>query len=302
MQNQFGKYINDGKSGNTGAVTTSQPRFSVAIKSDAYQKLINNTLGDKEVARKFVAEISSVVSNNPMLQKCDAGSILSAGLLAQSINLPLAPTLGFCYLVPYGNKAQFQISYRGLVQLAQRSKQFERLGVREVHEGEYIGQDEFGDDLFKFSHDFDNNKCVGYFAYFKLTNGFKKTMFWTVEQVKKHAQKYSKTFNSTSSTNVWRDNFDTMASKTVLKLLINRYAPMSVEMQKAVQADQAVINQDGSYSYVDNEPQELTKPTSRKTVNNSLADDNESVEKVAQNDDFSEGLPFDFNEEEKEDN
>ena len=305
MENQFGKYINDGKSSNTGAVATSQPRFSVAIKSDAYQKLINNTLGDKEVARKFVAEISSVVSNNPMLQKCDAGSILSAGLLAQNLNLPLAPTLGFCYLVPYGKvdpKAQFQIGYKGLLQLAQRSRQFERIGVREVHEGEWVGQDEFGDDLFKFSHDYDDKNIIGYFAYFKLLNGFKKTMFWTVDRVKYHAKKYSKTYESTSSTNVWRDNFDTMACKTVLKILINRYAPMSVEMQKAVEADQAVINQDGSYSYVDNEPQELTKPTSRKTMQNSLADDTENVEKVAQNENFDEGLPFDFNEEENEQN
>ena len=286
MENQFGNYINK-----KNEVAKSQPKFSVAIKSDAYQNLINNTLGDKEVARRFVAEISSVVSNNYKLAKCDAGSILSAGLLAQSLNLPLAPALGFSYLVPYGDKAQFQIGYKGLIQLGQRSGQFERLGVREVHEGEYIGQDEFGDDLFKFSHEFDDNKVVGYFAYFKLLNGFKKTMYWTVEQVKKHAKKYSKTYASTGDTNVWRDNFDTMACKTVLKLLLNRYAPLSVEMQKAIQADQAVINQDGSYSYVDNDSYvEPTKPTSRTVVNNTLEDNNQPDD---------EGMPFEFDDEEE---
>lgn len=277
-------------------MTNSKPRFSVAIKSEGYQKLINDTLGDKEVARKFVAEISSVVSNNPILSTCDAGSILSAGLLAQSLNMPLAPSLGFCYIVPYGGKAQFQLGYKALIQMSMRSGQFQRLGVREVHEGEYIGQDEFGDDLFNFSHEFDENKIVGYYAYFQLTNGFKKTLYWTKQQVESHAKKYSKSYSSSSSTNVWRDNFDTMASKTVLKLLLNRYAPMSVEMQKAVQADQAVINQDGSFSYIDNQDAEPTKPTSRKVVNNSSLAEEEGLEKVTQNsqEEYSEELPFDF--------
>ena len=255
--------------------TNTQPKFSVAIKSDAYQKLINDTLGDKEVARRFVAEITTVVSQNSQLQKCEAGSILSAGLTAQTLNLPLAPTLGFSYVVPYGNKAQFQVGWKGLVQLAQRSGQFERLGVRPVHEGEYIGQDEFGDDLFKFSHEFDNNKVVGYYAYFKLLNGFKKTLYWTVEQCEKHGRKYSKSFD-----NLWKSSFDSMAEKTVLKLLLNRYAPLSIEMQKAIQADQAVINEDGTYSYVDNPNYvENDQPKGKKTtVKNTIDIDEETGE------------------------
>lgn len=247
-------------------ITNTQPKFSVAIKSDAYQKLINDTLGDKEIARRFVAEISTVVSQNPALQKCEAASILSAGLTAQTLNLPLAPTLGFAYIVPYGNKAQFQAGYKALIQLAQRSGQFERLGVRPVHEGEYIGQDEFGDDIFKFSHEFDNNKVVGYYAYFKLLNGFKKTLYWTVEECEKHGRKFSKSYD-----NLWKSSFDTMAQKTALKLLLNRYAPLSIEMQKVMQADQAVTNLDGSYSYVDNpnyvdEEQKPKKTNVRNTI------------------------------------
>ena len=126
----------------------SKPKFSVAIQSDAYKNLINNTLGDQEIARQFIADISGVVSNNPSLQQCDAGSIISAGLTAQTLKLPLASSLGFAYVVPYKDKAQFQISYKGYIQLAMRSGLFETIGVRPVHEGEYIGQDEFGDDIF----------------------------------------------------------------------------------------------------------------------------------------------------------
>lgn len=291
----------------------TKPKFSVAIKSDTYQKLVNDTLGDREVARKFVAEITTVVSSNPTLAACDAGSILSAGLIAQSLGLPLAPALGFCYVVPYLDKAQFQVGYKGLIQLSMRSGQFQRLGVREVHDGEYKGQDKFGDDLFNFSHEFDNNKVVGYYAYFVLNNGFEKTMYMTAEQTKKHALKYSKTFAKRGD-GLWKDNFDWMSCKTVLKLLLNRYAPMSVEMQRALQADQAIINDDGSYSYVDNEEEAEapTKNTSRKTVNNSLRDNvqDAQVEEVEEQknsfkdfidskeenepeQDYSDGLPFD---------
>ena len=245
-------------------------KFSVAIRSDAYKTLINNTLGDPEVARKFIADISSVVSQNAQLQLCEPGTIVSAGLMAQALNLPLSPTLGFAYVVPYngkgGNKAQFQIGYKGLIQLAQRSGQFQRLGVRSVHEGEYTGQDEFGDDVFKFSHEFDAAPVVGYYAYFVLNNGFKKTLYMTKEQATAHGKRYSRAFASGWSGNLWKDQFDLMAEKTVLKLLLNRYAPLSVEMQKAVQADQAVIGSDGSYTYVDNEPEEAPARSTVKTT------------------------------------
>ena len=244
--------------------TNQKAKFSVALKSDAYQRLISDTLGDKQVAQTFVAEISTVVAQNYALQECDNATILSAGLMAQALKLPLSPSLGFCYILPYKSKnglsrATFQVGYKGLIQLAQRSGQFERLGVRAVHDGEYCGQDEFGDDLFKFSHDFDDKPVVGYFAYFQLLNGFKKTMYWTVEQCKAHAKKYSRSYGNGKGTDLWTDNFDLMASKTVLKLLLNRYAPLSVELQKAVLADQAVIKDDGKYEYVDSN----TAPTEK---------------------------------------
>ena len=255
-------------------ITNTQPKFSVAISSPGYQKLINDTLGDKEIARRFVAEISTVVSQNPMLQKCEAASILSAGLTAQTLNLPLAPTLGFSYVVPYGDKAQFQIGYKGLVQLAQRSGQFERIGVNLVHEGEYLGRDEFGDAKIVFDDKYANEKVIGYCAYFRLLNGFKKTLYWTVEQCEQHGKKYSKSFN-----NLWKSSFDMMAQKTVLKLLLNRYAPLSIEMQMAIRADQAVINEDGSYSYVDNPNYVEEQPKGKKTtIKNTVEVDEETGE------------------------
>lgn len=243
----------------------NRPKFSVAIKSDSYQKLINDTLGDKKTAAAFVADITTAVANNSVLANCDAGSILSAGLQAQRLNLPLTNGLGFVYLVPYGNKAQFQISYKGLIQLAQRSGKFEKLGVKEIHEGQVKGYDEFGDEIIEFSREYDNNEIVGYYAYFKLLNGFKKTLYWTKEQCMKHAKTYSKSYGNGSATDLWTNNFDLMSCKTVLKQLLSRYAPLSVEMQQAILSDQAVIQQNGTYSYVDN-PSEEETPTQPEIV------------------------------------
>lgn len=241
-------------------------KFSLTIKTDAYKNLINDTLGDPETAKQFIADISTCVANNYALQNCDVGSVLSAGLVAQTLKLPLTQSLGFAYVIPYGNKAQFQIGWKGLVQLAQRSGQFERVGVRAVHEGEWVGMDEFGEDIFEFSHDFDSKKVIGYYAYFKLNNGFKKTLYWSLEQCLAHGKKYSKSFGSKGETNVWRDLQEQMCEKTVLKQLLSKYAPLSVELQKAVVFDQASVKEDGTPEYVDN-----TKEADEKDVENTLA-------------------------------
>lgn len=248
-------------------------KFSVAVRTDAYQKLINETLGDKELARQFVADISTVVSGNYKLQSCEAGSILSAGLVAQSLKLPLTQSLGFAYVIPYGDKAQFQIGYKGLIQLAQRSGQFKSIGARPVHEGEYVGQDKHGEDIFKFDHKFDLEPIVGYYAYFELLNGFEKSVYWTKEQCEAHAKRYSKSYGNGSDTDNWTKMFDQMALKTVLKQLLSKYAPLSTEMINAVKYDQAVIKEDGTAEYVDNEEDETNDTSS--SVDNSLVDSKE---------------------------
>lgn len=230
----------------------AQMKFSLAIRQTAYQDLINNTLGDVNVAKQFIADISSVVSNNYKLQQCEANSILSAGLMAQSLKLPLAQSLGFAYLVPYKDKAVLIIGYKGLIQLAIRSGQYKTIGVRPVHKGEWIGLDKHGEDLFKFDHQHDLDEVVGYYAWIELANGFEKTIYWTVEQCEKHGKRYSKSYGNGSDTDLWGKDFDTMSMKTVLKQLISKWGIMSVDIQKAVVFDQAIIKDDGTPEYVDN--------------------------------------------------
>lgn len=259
--------------------TNTKPKFSIVLQSDTYQKLINNTLRDKQTAQRFIADVSTLVGLNPMLQDCEPSSIVSGALAVYTMGLSLSPSLGQSYLVPYqtkyGNKAQLQVGYKGFIQMAQRSGQFLRLGVRVVHEGEYQGQDEFGDDMFKFSHDCDNNPVVGYFAYFRLLNGFRKTMYWTVDQCKQHAKKYSKAYGTGKSTDNWTYNFDQMACKTVLKLLLNRYAPLSAELQQAIKYDQAVANNNGDVEYVDNAKYVEEETTPITPINNLIDTDTE---------------------------
>ena len=243
----------------------AQQKFSVAIKSDTYRNLINETLGNPQVAQKFVAEISTLVAQNYALQECEAGTILSAGLLAQTLNLPLAPTLGFAYIIPYGKKATFQAGWKAFIQLAIRTGQYKRIGVRPVHKGEWIGQDKYGDDLFEFNHQYDDNEIIGYYAYFELVNGFEKTLYWTKEQCQKHGLRYSQEYKN-KGTGKWVEMFDEMAQKTVIKQLISKWGIMSTELQTMVQADQSVIRGDGNYEYVDNVDDDTPKPQITNTL------------------------------------
>ena len=210
-----------------------KPRFSVAIQTEGYQKLINNTLGDPERAKRFVAAVTSAVAVNPALQDCDAGTILAGALLGESLNLSPSPQLGQYYLVPFkcqvkdengktvwkkdenGNvvkdkrgkwvaetesKATFVLGVKGYLQLAIRSGQYADIDAMEIREGEYLGKSaETGKPQFKFVEDDDEREklpVVGYMAYFEYLNGFKKTLYWSKKKMLKHADQYSAAFNA----------------------------------------------------------------------------------------------------------
>lgn len=229
-------------------------KFAIALKNDTCKNMINGALSLPSDRRNFIANITAVTSNNYNLQKCEATSILSAGLMANSLGLSMSPTLGYCYVVPYGTKAQFQIGWKGLVQLAIRTDRYTSIGVEAVRASEYKGRDKkTREPLVEFNEITDvSEKIVGYYAYFKMTNGFEKTLYMSVEECEKHAQKYSKGYSSTSSTNLWKNDFDTMALKTVLKQLLSKWGYMSAEMATATTYDQTVIKDDGTPDYIDN--------------------------------------------------
>lgn len=279
---------------------SSKPKFSVAIQTPMYQKLVNDTLGDKERARRFVAAITSAVSVNPALQSCDAGTVLSAALLGESLNLSPSPQLGQYYMVPYKDKnrgdiAQFQLGYKGYIQLAERSGQYLDIDAFPVVEGEYKGRDRFTRrPVLEFLEDDgerESRPVVGYYAYFELNNGFRKVLYWSKEKMLAHADRYSPAFHLNAVeaqdsrrsrvsfadyeagnfpsgdawkySSFWYKSFDDMACKTMLRQLISKWGIMSIDLQKALASDDAAIGADGTPDYLDaensgeNAPQEL---------------------------------------------
>lgn len=268
---------------------SGKPKFSIAIQTPQYQKLVNDTLGDPDRARRFVAAVTSAVSVNPALQDCDAGTVLSAALLGESLNLSPSPQLGQYYMVPYWDKkrgcnvAQFQIGYKGYIQLAERSGQYLDLDAFPVVEGEYKGRDRFTRrPVLEFLEDDgerENRPVVGYYAYFELNNGFRKVLYWSREKMLAHADRYSQAFHLNAKeaqdpryarvsyedylagkypsgeewkySSFWYKDFDGMACKTMLRQLISKWGIMSIDLQRAISGDEAAIGTDMAPDYLD---------------------------------------------------
>ena len=196
-------------------------------------------------APQFITSISSVVQNNALLQKAEVNSIIMGAAVAASMDLPLNANLGYAALVPFNSKgggcfAQFQIMTKGWTELFIRTGQCQSLINEIVYEGQLVKKNKFTGE-YVFDEDAKkSNKIIGYMAYFRLTNGYEKTEFMTVEEVKAHAQRFSQTFRSGAG--IWKDSFDAMALKTVLKKLLTKWAPKSIEIQKAALFDQAVVD------------------------------------------------------------
>lgn len=243
-------------------VNTKSKKFSVILQSDAYQKMINNTLQDKKKAQNFIASISSAVATNPALQECDAGTILSAGLVGESLNLQSGSTMGQYYLVPFKDRknnrtvAQFQIGYKGYIQLAIRSGYYKKLNVVAIKEGELVSYDPLNEEIEVnlIDDDLEREKAetIGYYAMFEYTNGFRKTLYWSKEKMEKHAIKYSMGYRAKKGYTFWEKDFDAMAIKTMLRQIISKWGIMSTELQTAIEKDQAVIEEE-KVNYIDND-------------------------------------------------
>lgn len=224
-------------------------QVSAFLENDKVKEKFNNVLGKNSSA--FLSSVLTVLSQNELLAKASKESVYSAALMSATLNLPINQNLGFAYIVPFKGQASFQLGYKGYLQLAQRSGQFKTISATPIYEGQIVSKNP----LTGYEFDFENresDKVIGYAAYFELLNGFNKTLYMSSEDITNHAKKYSQTFKK--GFGVWKDNFESMAQKTVLKLLLSKYAPLSVEMQKAVVSDGAVINDVDTLDvdYIDN--------------------------------------------------
>lgn len=252
--------------------------FNNLINSDLMRTKIHQMVGATD-SQEFITSITSAVNTNPALAECDPQTIISAALLGQSLHLKPSPQLGYFYMVPFNNRkkgtkeAQFQLGYKGYLQLAIRTGEYIDIDAIEIKEGEYKGRDKFtGRPKFEFVEDDDireNLPVVGYMAYFEMKNGYIKRLYWSKTKMENHADTYSMAFDlekyhdlqegkipqseQWKYSSFWYKNFDEMAKKTMLRQLLSKHGLLSTEMQKAVESDQAVITKDLQPEYVDNE-------------------------------------------------
>jgi recombination protein RecT len=252
--------------GNNNAIA-QRPKFSAMISTAGYQKMINTTLKDPERARRFVASITSAVAINPALQECDPATILSGALLGESLNLSPSPQLGQYYLVPFKNTkkgcsdAQLVLGYKGYVQLALRSGYYKRINVMSVKAGELVRFDPLTEDIelrvMPDETERETAPSVGYVAMFEYLNGFRKTIYWSREKMEAHALRYSKGYAAKKGYTFWEKDFDAMAYKTMLRQLISKWGIMSIDLQKAFEADavQDEIENTAASSFVETPPE-----------------------------------------------
>lgn len=256
----------------------SRLELSAYLTQDAVKNRINSVVGGKNGTR-FISSVVSAVNNNPALQECTNQSILSAALLGESLNLTPSPQLGQYYLVPYddrekGKVAQFQLGYKGYIQLAIRSGQYKKLNVLAIKEGELIRFDPLNEEievqLIEDEERREQAATIGYYAMFEYVNGFRKALYWSKAKMEAHALKFSKGYAADkrkgTAWTFWSNDFDGMAYKTMLRQLISKWGIMSIDMISAMDADMSVIHEDGSKEYVDNAPEEAPDPIDAEVV------------------------------------
>lgn len=245
----------------------AQVSFSSFVSTDSMKNKIANMLGgNTKSTERFISGVISAVSTNPALQECENATILSAALLGESLKLSPSPQLGYYYIVPFKDTkngrtvATFQLGWKSYLQLAMRTGQYQKINAIEIKEGELVKYDPLEEEYeFKM---IENDKervaaqTVGYYAFFKLNNGFTKKLYWSKEKMEEHAKEYSQAYKNDLkkgwTMSFWSKDFDAMAKKTMLRQLLSKYGIMSAEMENAYQADMAASNMNGDKLYVDN--------------------------------------------------
>lgn len=249
----------------------AQERFSDFLAKKETQSWIENVVGDKK--DRFISSLVSAVSSNPQLQQCDRNSVISAALLANTLDMSLSPQLGLCYLVPYKNRekvdkygnikpehytAQFMLGYKGYIQLAIRSGNYKNINVLSIKEGELKSYNPLTEDLkIEIIEDDElreKTPTKGYFAFFRLTNGFEKSLYWSKEKMLHHADRFSPAFKASvykaiqegkikeadmwKYSSFWYKDFDGMAYKTMIRQLLSKWGLVSIDLQMAFENDE----------------------------------------------------------------
>ena len=243
--------------------TETANTFSTYISGNSVKKKINEIIGGKD-GQAFMTSIISAVSANPKLQECSHASILSSAMIGAALKLSPSPQLGQYYIVPYNKEAQFQIGYKGYIQLAIRSGYYKKLNVLAIKEGELVKYDpmieEITVNLIEDEAERSKAETVGYYAMLEYLNGFRKTLYWSKTKMLDHAKEYSEAYKydlkKNYSYSFWTKDFDSMGCKTMLRQLISKWGIMSIDMQAAYEEDNTALNKaEAKTDYIDNKPE-----------------------------------------------
>ena len=283
--------------------------FSEVINSIPYQRMIANTLKDRATANRFISSIVSAVATSPALQECTPKTVVSAALLGEGLKLSPSPQLGQFYMVPFKQKAKtdrngnvlqeactnatFVLGYKGYIQLATRSGEYKRINAMPIKEGELISYNPFDDEIeleyIQNDELRESLPTIGYYAMFEYHNGFKKVMYWSKDKMLAHADKYSPAFSAQAFKNIeegkvserdmwkyssfWYKDFDGMACKTMLRQLISKWGLMSIDMQKAFDADGGIIGDNGEVTFSDSERESVDEAPATEIIEAEVAED-----------------------------
>lgn len=235
---------------------------------DSIKKRFDELLGKK--APGFISSVLQIVQDSKLLAKADPKTVLNAAATAAILDLPINQNLGYAWIIPYENKrtgevvAQFQLGYKGFIQLALRTNQYAQINATPIFENQFKSWNSVTEQLDGDFHKFGTGEILGYAAYFKLNSGFTKIDYWPMDKVKEHARKYSKTYDKKNKSgklffSPWNDSdqFDAMCLKTVLKNTLSKWGIMSIQLETAVMADQSIQRKVGQYDYDDNTPDSI---------------------------------------------
>jgi recombination protein RecT len=227
-------------------------RLKDVMASSSVQQQFKNALAEK--SNLFVASLIDLYASDDYLQNCEPQLVVMEALKAATLNLPINKSLGFAYIVPYKKQGkqlpQFQLGYKGMVQLAMRTGQYKYINADVVCEGEYRGFNKLTGEL-DISGVAESDKVIGYFAHIETVNGFSKTMYMPREQMEQHGKKYSKSYDRDSSP--WKSEFDGMAKKTMLRMLLGKYGIMSIDMADGMAAEREPEDDQGYLETANNQ-------------------------------------------------
>lgn len=272
----------------TQVVDPSKLGFKALMNTPAMKKKFTDILHEK--SDSFMGSLMTLVGGDNYLSQAEPMTIIASALKAATMDLPIDKNLGYAYVVPFNrsekvgnkwvkhNEAQFILGYKGYIQLAQRSGQYKALNALAIYDGQLIDWNPLTEE---FTFDYKakvSDEVIGYVGFFELLNGFKKTVYWTKQEIESHRIKNAKGYDKGKLSGAWVDNYDSMAIKTVLRNMLSKWGLLSVEMQSAITSDEKVFRVDENNDLIEETDLSDMEPLNQDLKEAERVEESENIE------------------------